>query len=121
MATFKNTPFYVGPKKLGEIEQWELSFMSQGEQIISADETTESTGTVTSEGSFDTVKPVGSGTVDLEALVINQTPVEVGVGPIQGKFYKVSGKLLKTTLSSAVKTGLSKGKYTFRGGTPKAI
>ena len=120
MAEYKYAPLYVGAKKCGEIESLKLTFMSNGEQIVIQDEVAESTGVITSEGTFDTVIAVGGMSVDLVDLQLKQTQVEVGV-QMNAKFYRVAGKIIKTDMSSTVKTGVTKGNFAFRGGTPKAI
>ena len=48
MAVYKFCPLYVGPKKVGEIEQVKLTFMSNGEQLVTIDEVGESNGVITS-------------------------------------------------------------------------
>lgn len=126
MSTFKFAPLYIaggsgGSKKVGEIEEVRASFMSNGDQLISIDEVAESTGIVTTEGSFNTVLPYGQASVDMLDLMLKQTPVEIGFGPVNGKFYKAAGKINRAEVTSTARSGTTRGVFSFRGGTPKVV
>lgn len=123
--TFKAMPVYIagtaGLKLVKEIETASIKFMSNGEQQIGFDEVLgESDGVVTSEGSFDTVLPVQGTVVDITMLCINQTPTQIGV-LVGGKQYRISAKITEAEVSSTSKTGVQKGKFSFRGGKPMVI
>lgn len=123
MATnFRAMPIYVGAKKVKEIEECSIKFMSNGEQQIGFDEVLgESTGVVTSEGSFSSVLPVQGMEIDIDDLVINQTYVNIGLLK-GGKTYKiVDAKIVEGETKSTSKSGVQKGSYTFRGGKPQVI
>ena len=126
MATFKAMPIYVkgttGMKLVKEIETASVKFMTNGEQQIGFDEVMgESDGVVTTEGSFDTVMPVAGMQIDITLLCINQTPCEIGA-LIGGHQYRIpNAKITEAELNSTSKSGVQKGKFSFRGGKPQVI
>lgn len=116
--TFEAVPLYIGTLKIATLEKMKLSVMSNGEQILGSDGWLgESTGIVTSEGTFDTVIPVGSQQPDMMALVINQVYVSIGV-LIGNTFYTIDGKVTKADVDSTNKTGKVTGNFAFRGAKP---
>jgi hypothetical protein len=122
--TFEAVPLYVGTLKIGTLESLSLSVTSNGEQILGSDGWLgESTGIVTSEGTFDTV--VATNDVQDPAslfftLVNDQVYVNVGVF-IGNKFYTIDGKLTKADIKSTNKSGKVTGNFSFRGAKPTPV
>lgn len=111
---------YINAAFVGQAEETELSFTSMGEQLISADQITESIGKVTTDGSIKTIIADDGSEVDLVQLTLDQAPVTLQFNS-NGKAYSVLGKMIKAGMSSSNKTGAVKGTHNFRGGTPKVI
>lgn len=119
-SIFVAAQVYVNSKYVGQAEETELTFTSMGEQLISADQITESIGKVTTEGSIKSVVATDGSEVDLMQLTLDQVPVTLGFNT-NGKSYQVLGKMIKGQMSSSNKTGTVKGTSNFRGGTPNVI
>lgn len=120
MAQFRFTSIYIGSNKVADIEQVKLSFMSNGEQLVSVDAVAESTGVVTSDATLDTVMPIGGMAVDIVQMVLDQLAVSLG-GEFNGNFYTCPGKFIKADVSSVVKSGVTKGNFQFRGAKPQKV
>lgn len=111
---------YINAEFVGQAEETELSFMSNGEQLIAAEAVSESIGVVTTEGSIKSIIARDGSAVDLVALTINQTPVVLGY-VTNGKAYQITGRMIKAAITSNVKTGATKGTHNFRGGPPAVV
>lgn len=111
---------YVNALFVGQSEETELSFMNNGEQLISAEDVSESIGVVTTEGSIKSIVAKDGSTLDLVQLTIDQTPIVLGY-VTNGKAYQVVGKMIKAAITSNTKTGATKGTHNFRGGPPAVV
>ena len=122
--TFEAVPLYLGTLKIGTLETLSLSVTSNGEQILGSDGWLgESTGIVTSEGTFDTVVPtndVQDPAALMLSLVISQAYVNVGVF-IGTTFYTIDGKITKADIKSTNKSGKVTGNFSFRGAKPTPV
>lgn len=119
MANFRSMGFSLDEKKIGETEQTSVKFMTNGEQMVGTDEVLgESVGIVTTEASFDHVEPVEGTAIDMDDILLNQRPVALTFVK-RGQVYSIPGKLIDGETTSTMKSGVTKGKYSFRGGKPK--
>lgn len=118
---FRAMPVYVNNKKVAEIEEASLKFMSNGEQQVGFEAVLgESTGIITCEGTFSTVTPAAGTEIDLLNLMLTQQ--YVGIGALAaGKTYKLEAKITEAEVKSTSKTGVVKGSFTFRSGAPQVI
>lgn len=120
MGKFKFTSFYIKGRKVAQAKETSHKFTANGEQIIGDGEVLgESDGVVTSEVSFGAYIPIGGMDVDVVDLVIEQADVQVGA-LFNGKIYKIDGRFYEADVTSTSKTGVTEGKFSFRGGKPKA-
>lgn len=118
---FKAMPIFVNKKKVAEIEEASVKFMTNGEQQVGFEAVLgESTGVVTVEGSFSTVIPVVGMQIDMLGLMLSQA--YVGIGALTGgKTYKLDAKITEAEVKSTSKSGVQKGSFTFRSGAPQVI
>lgn len=116
----KAAQVYIDAKYVGQMEESELSFMNNGEQLIAAEAVSESIGVVTTEGSIKSIVADNGSELDLMALTINQTQIVFGF-VTNGQAYQVVGKMIKGSITSNVKTGATKGTSNFRGGPPAVV
>jgi len=119
---FRAMPLYINNKKVAEIEEASLKFMTNGEQQVGFEEVLgESTGIVTVEGSFSTVTPVTGTEIDMVGLMLSQAYVSIGA-LTGGKTYKLpDAKITEAEVKTTSKTGVVKGSFTFRSGRPQVI
>ncbi|MGN6103715.1 MAG: hypothetical protein ACTHU0_01295 [Kofleriaceae bacterium] len=119
MASFKAMPVYVNGKKVAELQDCDVKFMSNGEQITGHDAVLGySTGIVTMEVSAGTAMPEAGLSVNIIQMVLKQQDVQIGVriGP---QTYKSDGRFLSANITSTSKSGVQTGKFEFSGGEPK--
>lgn len=119
-SIFKGADVYIDAEFVGQMEESEISFMNNGEQLISAEQVVESTGVVTTEGSIKSVIAADGSPVDLMGKTTAQSRIVIGY-ITNGKAYQIIGKMIKGSITSNVKTGATKGTHNFRGGSPLEI
>lgn len=120
-AQFRATGIYVNNKKLAEVQESSIKFMVNGEQITGfADVLGETTGIVTSEGSFTIASPVAGTEVDCYSLLLDQKYFQIA-GFLNGGIYKIEAKFIDVENKSTSKSGVVADTFNWRGGAPKAI
>ena len=119
MANFRAMGFRLNDKKIAELEQVSVKFMTNGEQMVGTDEVLgESVGIITTEASWDIVVPVEGTQINMNAILLAQSPVSLSYED-GGQIFVIPGKLIDGERTSTMKSGVTKGKYSFRGGKPK--
>lgn len=118
---FRAMSFSLNDKKIAELTDVTVKFMTNGEQHVGTDEVLgESTGIVTTEASFNHVEPVEGTQIDMDDLLLSQAPVNLSYIK-RGQVYRIDGKLIDGETKSTMKSGVTTGTYNFRGGKPRRV
>lgn len=126
MATYKAMDVFLAQasagamSKIGELTANRWEFMSNSEQVITADEAAETIGVVTSSMTLETFIPVGGTGLGLTDLQTGQIDIVLS-GLIDGKLRRVKGRFIKSSGQSTIRTGTHTGSWDFRGGAPESM
>lgn len=100
---------------IGQTEETSFTVMSNGEQLISAEQIKESTGKVTVEANIKTIVADDGSPVNVTRLVIQQKNATIEF-ETDGCVFTAPGRFNRNQYSSNEKTGVVKGDGNFRGG-----